>query len=128
MEDVHLHHMTQPDTTLLARAPCMEVATFHDVEPGFLGNVEKIVAALEKGKPKGYHGALYGEVMEKIVRHKDVGKEGVKEGSAVVAMLGWDSKEAHLAFRETELFKENIWLLREKTGGAEVGHVPFTAV
>jgi heme-degrading monooxygenase HmoA len=65
--------------------------------------------------------------MEKIVRHNDVGKEGVKQGSAVVGLLGWDSKEAHMAFRETELFKENVHLLREKNGGIELGHVPFKA-
>ncbi len=35
-------------------------------------------------------------------------------------LIGWESKEAHLRFRETEVFKKHIYLLREKTTGAEV--------
>ena len=127
MEDVHIHHITQPDTQLLGSAPVMEVATFHEVEPGMLSNIEKFAAAMEKEKPNGYHGGVIGQVLEKIVRHKDVGKEDVKPGDAIVILAGWDSKETHLEFRETELFKENIGLLREKNGGAEVAHVPFKA-
>ena len=127
IEDVHLYHITQPDIKLLGLAPVVEFAIFYDVEPTMLSNVENFAAALEKGKPKGFHGIVYGEVMEKIVRPKDVGKEDVKPGSAIVGMLGWDSKDAHLAFRETELFKKNIGLLRENNGGAEIGHVPFKA-
>jgi hypothetical protein len=105
MEGVHLHHITQPKTALLGLAPVMEVATFYDAEPTMLQNVEKFAAALEKGNPDGFHGVVYGKVMEKIVRHAGVGKEDAKPGEAVVLLIGWDSKEIHLAFRETELFK-----------------------
>jgi heme-degrading monooxygenase HmoA len=127
MESVHLHHIPQPDTKLIGRAPVTEVATFHDAEPGMLENVEKVATTLEKNKPEGFHGAIYGKVIEEIVRHKDAGKKDVEGGEAVVLLIGWDSKEAHLKFRETELFKENIWLLREKNGGSEMFHVPFKA-
>jgi hypothetical protein len=127
MQDVHLHHITQPDIKLLGLAPVVEFANFYDVEPTMLSNVENLAAALEKAKPKRFHGIVYGEVMEKIVRPRDVGKEDIKPGSAIVGMIGWDSKDAYLAFRETELFKKNIGLLREKNGGAEIGHVPFKA-
>lgn len=127
MEDVHLHHITQPDTKLLALAPCIEVATVHNAQPGMLSNVEKFAAAIEEGKPEGFHGVVYGKVMEKIVRHVDVRKKDAKPGDAIVVMLGWDSRDAHLKFRETDLFKENIGLLREKNGGVEIAHVPFKA-
>jgi hypothetical protein len=127
MEAVHLHHFTQSNTKLLGSSPVVEVFTFHDIEPGFLENAEKFADAVQKGKPKGYHGILYGKVMEKIVRHKDVGNGDVQPGEAVVGMVGWDSVEAHMEFRETDLFKENIGLLREKTSGGEIFHVPFTA-
>ncbi len=68
--------------------------------------------------------------MEEIVKHAEQGTAEAKgkEGKAVTALLGWRSKEDHLKFRETELFKENIGLMREKTRGAELFHVPFTAV
>jgi len=33
-------------------------------------------------------------------------------------LVGWASREVHLQFRETALFKENIWLMREKNAGA----------
>ena len=128
MEGMHFHHISQPDTNLLARAPVTEVATFHDVEQSMLLNIEKFAAALENGKPKGYHGSVYGKVLERIVRHEDVNKGYIKPGDAIVFLLGWDSKEAHLEFRETELFKKTIWLLREKNGGAEMAHVPFEAI
>lgn len=42
--------------------------------------------------------------------------------------IGWTSKDAHMRFRETELFKKNIGLLREGVGSAEVYHVSFKAV
>lgn len=128
MEGVHLHHIPQPNTAVLGSAQVTEVVTFYDAEPGLLQNAEKFAAALEKGKPKGFHGVVYGKVMEKIVRHADIGKEDVKTGEAVVLMIGWDSKEIHLAFRDTDLFKENIRLLRENNSGAELFHVSFKAV
>jgi heme-degrading monooxygenase HmoA len=65
--------------------------------------------------------------MEKIVKHGDVTKPGVEPTDALVLSIGWDSKDVHLAFRDTELFKENIALLREKNSGAELFHVSFTA-
>lgn len=42
------------------------------------------------------------------------------KGKAVVLVIGWESKEAHLAFRETDTFKENIHFLRQGMGGAEM--------
>lgn len=57
---------------------------------------------------------------------EDIAKGGAEEGkgSAVVLCLGWESKDAHLRFRdESSVFQENIWLLREGNKGAEVVHV-----
>lgn len=102
-------------------------------------NVEKFAKVLEKGKPEGYLGVAYGKVIEKIVKHGDIGKDDAEESSAVVLLIGyvmqshymsqehvtelynsWESKALHLKFRDTTLFKDNISLLREKNGGAEV--------
>lgn len=50
-------------------------------------------------------------------------------GKAKVAVLlvGWDSVDAHVAFRELPVFKDNIGLLREGVQGADVCHVPLTS-
>jgi hypothetical protein len=63
MERVDLHHIDQPKTELLGRAPCMEIATFYGVEASFEQNVEKFAAALEKGQPAGFRGAVFGKGM-----------------------------------------------------------------
>jgi len=130
MTSVHFHHapFTPHPLTLLTSAPCIEVATFYNAAPDFVGNVEKFASALKEGKPEGYFGATYGKVLEEdVVKHKDVG-QGVGGAKAVVLLIGWESREVHLQFRETPLFKENIGLLREKNGGAELFHVSFKAV
>jgi heme-degrading monooxygenase HmoA len=110
-----------------------------------MSNVEKFVKVVEETKGEGYLGVAYGETMEDVKKHADQGKDGVKEGKAVVLLIGWESKELHMKFRETDTFKENIHFLREKTGGVEMvsfdsgechgrkltcvqAHVPFKAV
>jgi hypothetical protein len=134
MTGVHLFHITPTPfpPRILSLAPVIEFATFYSIEPGFLSNKEKFSNILEKNKESidGYIGYSYGESVEEIVKHAEQGTAEAKgkEGKAVTALLGWRSKEDHLKFRETELFKENIGLMREKTRGAALFHVPFTAV
>ncbi|KAI3401966.1 hypothetical protein diail_3940, partial [Diaporthe ilicicola] len=43
------------------------------------------------------------------------GEEGQK-GSIFTGMIGWTSIDAHMQFRETDTFKDNIHLLRELEG------------
>ena len=116
MESVSLNHFhpTPFPPAIVAHAPCIEFATFHGVETGFLSNVEKFTRILAEGKPAGYLGHTYGPVIEKIP-----GKDGT-EGDAVRLLIGWESKEKHMEFRDAQLFKDNIALLREKQSGAEV--------
>jgi heme-degrading monooxygenase HmoA len=64
---------------------------------------------------EGYLGHAYGPVVEEIEK-----EEGAGMGKAVVLCIGWESKERHMAFRETESFKENIHFLREGVTGAEL--------
>ena len=118
----HLHHITTKPfpPTILDSAPVIEFATFYYIEPGFVSNVEKFVKIVEGLKGVGSLGIAYGETIEDVKKHADQGKEDVKEGKAVVLLIGWESKELHMKFRETDTFKENIHYLREKTGGAEV--------
>jgi len=129
MEGVHLHHFqSNPHPpSIIGKVPCTEFATFFKCEESLVENIAKFAKILEEGKPDGFIGVAYGKVVEKAVKHKDIGQEGVEASDAVVLLIGWESKEKHLAFRDTDLFKESVYLLREKNGGAEVFHVPFKA-
>lgn len=52
---------------------------------------------------------------------KHAEQDGLGEGSnALVLFIGWESKEKHLEFRETEQFKRNVGLLREGAEGVEM--------
>jgi hypothetical protein len=81
--------------------------------------LKEFVKRLGREKVDGYLGCAFGEVKEKIVRHENVGNEGVEKGNAVVLLTGWESLEMHTRFEETGWFKENIGLLREGRGGVE---------
>lgn len=48
-----------------------------------------------------------------------------EDATAYVAVIGWESVERHLAFRETEAFSKVIGPLRKATTGAELHHVAF---
>ena len=66
----------------------------------------------------GFKGSAGGWVIE------DVEYKG-KKGKAYVSTIGWESVQAHMTFRETAAFKENIGLIREKPLGVEVHHTEF---
>lgn len=133
-ENIHLFHITPVPfpPSILSQAPCIEFATFFSAEPGFVTNVREFVAILDKNKEDidGYFGANSGESVEEIVKWSELGTEEAagKQAKAVTAFIGWESKEHHTRFRETELFKKNIGLLRVKNRGAELFHVAFNAV
>lgn len=48
-----------------------------------------------------------------------------EDARAYVAVIGWESVERHLAFRETEAFLKAVDPLRKATTGAELYHVAF---
>lgn len=73
-------------------APCTEVFTCYGVDEGFLdGHMKPFADGVEAGKPLGFHGSAYGEFEQE--------REDKPTGPAVRILLGWDSKEAHLAQR-----------------------------
>lgn len=47
------------------------------------------------------------------------GEEG-QTGSVLAAFIGWTSIDAHIKFRETEAFKENVGLLRDIEGAVKL--------
>ena len=69
---------------------------------------------------RGYQAHATGWVVEEVVH------EGI-EGKAMawVTAVGWESVEAHKAFRETELFKKMVEPLREGPTASEMHHLDF---
>jgi hypothetical protein len=43
------------------------------------------------------------------------GEEG-RKGALLTALIGWPSIDAHMKFRETDVFKDNVGLLRSLKG------------
>ncbi len=103
---------------VLAMAPVIEIATFFHTEDFFLSNVDKFMTATSPHM-EGYLGHAAGPVIEEIEKEGGAGK-----GKAVVLCIGWESKERHMAFRETETFKRNIHFLREGMKGSEMVSSP----
>ncbi|KAK3642310.1 hypothetical protein LTR56_010887 [Elasticomyces elasticus] len=100
-------------------APATEIATFYfDGEPesDYTDNVAKLDKALQG--IDGYLGYTIG------ITHETLEKEDVK-GKAAVLTIGWQSREAHMAFRETQAYKDNIHLLRSNSKKITMWHVQF---
>ncbi|KAI9745167.1 MAG: hypothetical protein M1818_001445 [Claussenomyces sp. TS43310] len=96
---------------IFGTAPVVEMATLYEAQASCLDNVKQFVQNT-KDKMEGGLGSVIGSVVEEIQA-----KEGAGTGKAVLLCLGWESREAHMKFRETDCFKENINLLREGNGG-----------
>lgn len=79
-----------------------------------------------KGWPD-FKGVSYGWSVESDV--PVIGEDG-KTGSLLTAFLGWPSVEAHMKFRETTQFKDNIPLLRTMPNMTKIGvfHVSCKSV
>ena len=104
--------------SILASAPCTEVATFYQTSEKFLGCVEKFLKCLEGAD--GYVGCCFGEVIEEIEM-----EDWNEKGRAVLLYIGWTGLDKHMAFRETEVFKANVPLLREGRGRVEMARFLF---
>ena len=116
----HATFTPHPATPALGTSsPVTEVVTcyFEKENEGFQSKIDQLVKAISENA-EGFKGAAGGWVFE------DVEYEG-KKGKAYVWLLGWESVEAHMAFRETQAFRDNIHLLREDPLGSEMHHTKF---
>lgn len=117
---LHASFSPHPPTAALGTAaPVTEVLTcyFEKEDDGFDSKFNQLIKAIADNS-EGFKAASGGWVME------DVEYEG-KKGKAYVGVLGWESVEAHMSFRETQAFKDNIHLLREDSLGMDVHHTKF---
>lgn len=117
---VHVDFEPEGELGKALKAPVTEIVTYYcEGEPvkDWKSNAAKASEWLERdAAAAGYLGAAYG------ITHEEVEYKGVK-GKAAVLAIGWTSKEAHMAFRETQTFKENIGLLRGEAKAIEMHHV-----
>jgi len=102
-------------------APVTEMAIFY-FEGGppsdYLEGVDKLQKIFDEDKPEGYLGASAG------ITYEELEKDGVK-GKAAVVMIGWQSVDVHMAFRNTQSFKDNIHLLRASAKKIEMNHIAY---
>lgn len=88
---------------------------------GYLEGVMRFGEAMEKEQPEGYLGSAVG------ITHEEIEKDGAK-GKAAILTVGWSSVDAHMKFRETPTFKDNIGLLRNGVKASEMHHVAMMAI
>ncbi|KAE9992626.1 hypothetical protein EG327_008369 [Venturia inaequalis] len=69
---------------------------------------------------KGFVGYTTGWVAEELEHEKIEGK-----ARAYAVAIGWESLEAHMAYRDTQTFKDNIVKVRAIAKGLTVYHVEF---
>lgn len=98
------------DTT----SPATEVITIYlpstysaDEQATFEDGIKKLIACVEENAD-GYTGSAGGWVIEE----RPLPKNASEKAKVYVAAIGWKSVEAHMAFRNTQPFKDNIHHLR----------------
>lgn len=101
------------------RSPVTEVLTcfFASKDSSVDGNAAQLFKVFAENA-EGFKAAAGGWIIE------DVEYNGEKR-KAYAAVLGWESVEAHMKFRDTQIFKDNIHLLRDGPVGMEVHHTKF---
>ncbi|KAK5172992.1 uncharacterized protein LTR77_003114 [Saxophila tyrrhenica] len=117
----HIDFQPEGGATRAMSAPVTEVVTFY-FEGGppddSFESCKKFLETCEKESQQKVYGWAYGTTYEEIE------KDGVK-GKGAVLLIGWESRQEHMDFRETDTFKNNIHLLRQTAKGIEMHHTQF---
>ncbi|KAK4898149.1 hypothetical protein LTR27_004156 [Elasticomyces elasticus] len=95
---------------------CLTLYFDGEAPSSYLDDVASVDKALQD--TEGYLGYAAG------FTHEQIEKEGTK-GTGAVVLIGWQSIEAHHAFRETKAFKDNIGTLASTAKNRTVWHVQF---
>lgn len=123
---MHANFTPHPPSAAISHttSPVTEVLTCYlkEKDDSFAKNAEKLLDIV-KEEAEGFKGASGGWVIEDV-DHESFGSG--KKGKAYVGVIGWESVDAHNKFRETQCFKDNIYLLREGPCAMEVHHTTFT--
>lgn len=105
-------------------APVTEIATFYfnDEPPeGYLDQFQDFLQAASKESGTRPIASAVGQT------HEEVEYEDVK-GNAVVLLVGWESIEAHQAFRDCRTYHEYMPKLRDGMEKLHVHHVALRKV
>lgn len=120
-----MHHANfsphPPSAALGPTSPVTEVLTcyFEGKADGFEGRFDGLIRGISDSEAaEGFKGAAGGWMVD------EVEYKGEKR-KAFVGLVGWESVEAHMAFRETQAFRDNIPLLRQESLGMELHHTKF---
>ena len=119
IEMVHVEFKPEGGFKSSLSASVTEIATFfYDGKPSddTYEQVEKFMDIGQKEGDMKITGWSYG------LTHEELEKDGTK-GIGAVLTIGWQSIDDHMAFRDTNAFKENIGLLRQTSKTAEMHHV-----
>lgn len=114
---VHMQHAAfRTPLWTAAVAPIVEMLTLYfpndvdqtSVDTTVIGFIQTI------GKnAKGFVGYTTGWILEEVEHEKIEGK-----GKAYAAAIGWESLEAHMAYRDTQTFKDDILKVRAIAKGS----------
>ena len=96
--------------------------------------VTEVLTAYTTSKDQSYEAAS--RKLLRLVESSADGCKGVSGGwvieegegekkCAFVSAIGWESKDHHMQFRDTQTFKDNIYLIREGSTELAVHHVCF---
>ncbi len=102
-------------------APVTEMATFFfDDEPpaDYLEGAATFAQQCLETKVDGFVDLVAG------ITYQDLVREDIK-GKAALVLIGWTSIDAHMKFRETQVHKDHIHLLRRDAKKTEVHHVAY---
>ena len=124
----HANFTPHPPSAAVGRAPVTERLTLffsadisEDDMKKFDENIQKFLGILKENAGDGFKAASSGWIVEEMEHEGIEGK-----ARAITGVIGWESVEAHMAFREHPAFKENVGLVRgDKVKGSKVHHVKF---
>lgn len=122
---IAMHHANfsphPPSAALGPTSPVTEVLTCYveSKADGFEGRFDRLVKSISDSNAEGgFRGASGGWMVD------EVEYKGEKR-KAFVGLVGWENVGAHMAFRETQAFKDIIPLLRQESLGMELHHTKF---
>ncbi|KAL9095487.1 MAG: hypothetical protein Q9165_002358 [Trypethelium subeluteriae] len=127
----HIVHYPFRDRAAAARAfeaPATEFATMYiragdaEAREALEKRVGHLFDVFWESKAGGWQGGTWGWGEEEV-ELEGLGEGGEKgKGKACLVVMGWDSKEAHEAYRGTEAFKGAIAPVREVVKKSEMWH------
>ncbi|KAG9238799.1 hypothetical protein BJ875DRAFT_449962 [Amylocarpus encephaloides] len=116
IDNLTMHHYHPSSPSLLASSPVVEIAILFNTTPTYYStNLTSFRDALRDSKSEGLTGVEIAEVLEELAK-----EEGGDKGRTAMLFVGWESVDAHMRFRESETFKNNIATLRDGVGAIEM--------